>query len=70
MHSNCDYDYVAIYDGPDVNSNLIGRYCGTTIPTELIRTTSNTMTVNFVTDSSVQLDGFTGAYETTYGNKT
>ncbi|XP_053373742.1 deleted in malignant brain tumors 1 protein-like isoform X2 [Mercenaria mercenaria] len=64
--STCSYDYLDIYDGPSLTSPLIGRYCGDGIPSEQIRSTSNTMTINFVTDSSVTRAGFRAAYNTTY----
>ncbi|XP_053408750.1 cubilin-like isoform X2 [Mercenaria mercenaria] len=66
-HSTCNYDYLDIYDGPSLTSPLIGRYCGDVMPTEQIRTTSNTMTINFITDFSVTRAGFRAAYRTTYG---
>ncbi|XP_053384013.1 cubilin-like isoform X1 [Mercenaria mercenaria] len=65
-HSTCNYDYLDIYDGPSLASPLIGRYCGDAIPSEQIRSTSNTMTINFITDSSVTRAGFRAAYNTTY----
>ena len=66
-HSTCAYDYLDVYDGPSLNSPLIGRYCGHVIPTEQIRTTSNTMTINFITDFSVVRAGFRAVYRTTFG---
>ncbi|XP_053384014.1 deleted in malignant brain tumors 1 protein-like isoform X2 [Mercenaria mercenaria] len=65
-HSTCNYDYLDIYDGRSLASPLIGRYCGDAIPSEQIRSTSNTMTINFITDSSVTRAGFRAAYNTTY----
>ena len=64
--SRCQYDYVAIYDGDSVSSPLIGRYCGTTVP-DVVKSTSNKMLVNFVTDSSLTSDGFSAGYWSTYG---
>ena len=31
-HSQCRYDYVAVYNGLDENSPLQGRYCGASVP--------------------------------------
>lgn len=66
-HSSCNYDYVDVFDGPNPYSPLIGRYCGNVLPTGLIASTSNTMTLNFVSDTSVAGKGFYGVYRTTYG---
>ncbi|KAJ8306830.1 hypothetical protein KUTeg_014914, partial [Tegillarca granosa] len=65
-HSTCAFDYVDIIDGLDASSPLIGRYCGLKMPST-IRTTGNSMMVNFVSDSSVAYGGFTATYITTYG---
>ncbi|KAL5010260.1 hypothetical protein ScPMuIL_012565 [Solemya velum] len=65
-HARCQFDYVEIHDGADLSSPLIGRYCGSVIPGR-IRTTGNTMFLNFVSDSSVSLEGFKASYWETYG---
>ena len=56
---NCNYDYIQIRDGPDVNSTTIGRYCGdpSTIPPPIL-STLNYLWISFVTDGSVQNRGF------------
>ena len=69
-HSTCAYDYLDIFNGPDTNAYRVGRYCGSDIPTGLIRSTGNTMTLSFVTDWSVQRAGFRLIYRTTYGRFT
>ena len=66
-HSTCAYDYLDIFNGPDTSAYRIGRYCGSDIPTGLIRSTGNTLTLNFVTDWSVQRAGFRLVYRTTWG---
>ena len=56
--SNCDYDYLIIYDGPDDTSRQIGaKLCGNTKPTE-IESSGNTMHIQFHTDASTQRTGF------------
>ncbi|KAH3692443.1 hypothetical protein DPMN_194284 [Dreissena polymorpha] len=67
-HSSCDYDYVDVFDGPNIYSPLIGRYCGNVIPTDLIGSTSNAMTLNFVSDTSWTGKGFAGVYRMTFGS--
>ena len=57
-HSDCDYDYLIIYDGPDDSSSQIGtKLCGNTNPTE-IESSGTTIHILFHTDSSEQRDGF------------
>ncbi|XP_021357124.1 cubilin-like [Mizuhopecten yessoensis] len=65
-HSSCRYDYVDLRDGGDLSSPLIGRYCGNVVP-EMVRTTSNTLLVNFISDFSVAGTGFTAGYRTGFG---
>eukprot|EP00058_Branchiostoma_floridae_P025445 XP_002610935.1 hypothetical protein BRAFLDRAFT_131152 [Branchiostoma floridae] len=62
--SSCSYDYVAVYDGPDTSSELIGKFCGSSIPAP-IHSHSDIITVRFVTDRSVTESGFTLVYTTT-----
>jgi len=67
VNGNCQYDYLAVYDGTTVDSsNLIGRYCGDVLP-DNVKSTSNTMTVQFKTDGSVAKGGFRAVYQETHG---
>uniref|UniRef100_A0A8C3CRJ2 Cubilin n=1 Tax=Cairina moschata TaxID=8855 RepID=A0A8C3CRJ2_CAIMO len=59
----CRYDYVKLYDGVDENANLVGTFCGSTVPAPFL-STSNSLTVKFVTDSSVEREGFNATYIT------
>ncbi|BFZ22426.1 hypothetical protein BsWGS_25465 [Bradybaena similaris] len=64
----CQHDHVTVYDGPDTNSRIIGRYCGNmqSIP-EVIQSTGNQMYITFITDAVDAASGFTGKYVATYG---
>ncbi|CAH1789448.1 unnamed protein product [Owenia fusiformis] len=53
----CNFDVLEIYDGPSASSPLIGRFCGTTLPSD-IRSTNNQLYFSFSSDSSVVLEGF------------
>ncbi|XP_040403063.1 cubilin [Cygnus olor] len=59
----CRYDYVNLYDGDNENANLVGTFCGSTVPAPFL-STSNSLTVKFVTDSSVEREGFNATYIT------
>ena len=65
-HERCVYDWVAVYDGDSLNSPLIGKFCGDVIP-EVIKTRSNSMVIEFITDATVSKEGFVASYRTTFG---
>mgnify|MGYP000018708000 CR=1 FL=1 len=65
-HPNCENDYVSIYDGPDTNSRMIGKYCGST-PPSFILTRQNYMTIEYVTDYYETKDGFMAEWRETIG---
>ncbi|XP_077342767.1 scavenger receptor cysteine-rich domain-containing protein DMBT1-like isoform X3 [Lithobates pipiens] len=55
--SNCVYDWVKIYDGPPRNSTLLAMLCyPPNIP--FYRSSSNIISIEFKSDSSVQTSGF------------
>lgn len=56
--TNCIYDYLKIYDGPSVNSNLIGKYCNLNPPPSTISSTGGSLTLEFYADNGLQLAGF------------
>ena len=60
-HDNCVYDYVEVRDGIDSVSPLLGKYCGYRIPAD-IRSTTNQLYVKFVSDGSVQKEGFAATF--------
>ncbi|KAG7322698.1 hypothetical protein KOW79_014044 [Hemibagrus wyckioides] len=58
----CRFDYVAFYNGGEMDtSRRIGKYCGDKAP-EPIVTNSNILLVQFVSDQSVTSDGFIASY--------
>ncbi|KAM8810851.1 cubilin [Eudromia elegans] len=59
----CQYDYVKLYDGDNENVRLVGTYCGSMVPAPFL-STSNFLTVKFVTDNSVEREGFNVTYTT------
>ncbi|KAF0762933.1 cubilin, partial [Aphis craccivora] len=65
--TNCSTDYLEIYDGSNVKSPLIGRYCGSTRFDQPIITNSNEVTIIFKSDFSSTAEGFTIKYETLCG---
>ncbi|XP_028288640.1 cubilin [Parambassis ranga] len=59
--STCRFDYVKVYDGGNINFPLVGTFCGNSIPAYFV-SSGNFLTVHFVTDSSVQRQGFNATY--------
>lgn len=63
LHSamSCSAPSLQIYDGDSVSFPLVGTFCGNVIPAA-VASTSNFLTVHFVTDSSVNRRGFNATY--------
>ncbi|XP_017774281.1 PREDICTED: tolloid-like protein 1 [Nicrophorus vespilloides] len=64
-HDNCVYDYVEVRDGLNMESPLLGVFCGYKLPPD-IRSTSNHLLVKFVSDMSVQKGGFSATFMKEY----
>ncbi|XP_023337929.1 cubilin [Eurytemora carolleeae] len=68
-HRDCNYDYVAVFEGAFINnSRLIGKYCGnqTTVP-PILKSTGNLVTLQFKTDRTISYGGFRAVTRFTYG---
>ncbi|XP_067863171.1 cubilin [Heptranchias perlo] len=57
----CAYDYVSIYDGENINSPLVGTYCGSQLPSPFV-SSNNFLTVRFISGFSIELAGFNVTY--------
>lgn len=60
--TTCWFDYVLVMEGTMQSGGQIGKFCGTSMP-PVERTVGNVMTVQFVSDGSVQRDGFAATYD-------
>nr|XP_006124524.1 inactive serine protease PAMR1 isoform X2 [Pelodiscus sinensis] len=58
----CQYDYVEIRDGDNVDSRIIKRFCGNDRPPP-IRSTGTSLHVLFQSDGSKNFDGFHAIFE-------
>uniref|UniRef100_A0A3Q1FFV5 Peptidase domain containing associated with muscle regeneration 1a n=1 Tax=Acanthochromis polyacanthus TaxID=80966 RepID=A0A3Q1FFV5_9TELE len=54
---NCHYDYVEVRDGDDLNSPVIGRFCGDRPPPP-IKSSGNVLHILFASDGYNNFDGF------------
>ena len=48
-HWNCNWDRLLVYDGPNTESTLLGRFCGTSIPGPFTAT-NGSLTFHFISD--------------------
>ena len=62
QHTDCEYDYLEIFNGGLPSSPSIGRYCGTTPPEDIV-SQSNQMRIEFHSDESSAGRGFRLEYE-------
>lgn len=60
-YPDCDFDFVKLFDGFDVNSTLIGKYCGSIVPPNAI-SSLNVLLLLFQSDSSISGKGFKATY--------
>jgi len=60
---NCEYDSVRITSGTGTDAVVNGVYCGSTLPMP-ITSESNTLTIEFSSDNSVQKTGFMALFFT------
>ncbi|XP_053392429.1 tolloid-like protein 1 isoform X5 [Mercenaria mercenaria] len=63
LNQNCEYDSVKITSGTGPESVVNGMYCGSTLPMP-ITSESNTLTIEFNSDNSVQKTGFFASFFT------
>ncbi|TKS79508.1 CUB domain-containing protein 2 [Collichthys lucidus] len=61
LSDECDYDYVAVYDGESQTDPLLGRWCGKEQPSSLV-SKGNKMLVVLSTDRNEARKGFTASY--------
>ncbi|XP_071985256.1 CUB domain-containing protein 2 isoform X2 [Engystomops pustulosus] len=61
LTDECDYDYLAAYDGASTSAKLLGRWCGSDIPGPLISSGNNLLLV-LVTDRDTARRGFSVSY--------
>ncbi|KAK4475755.1 hypothetical protein MN116_001015, partial [Schistosoma mekongi] len=61
-HDTCVYDYLEVRDGLKDTSPLLKKLCGSHLPNP-IKSTNNVMYVKFVSDSSVEKQGFTATFQ-------
>ena len=58
-HSNCSYDYVALYDGNSIDAPLLLLHCGRELPSPaIISSTGKQMYVRMKADGSIASKGF------------
>ncbi|XP_033951392.1 bone morphogenetic protein 1-like isoform X1 [Pseudochaenichthys georgianus] len=61
---DCGYDYVELYDGADIKSPRLGRYCGSGAPEE-VYSAGDAIVLKFHSDDSINKKGFHVRYTST-----
>lgn len=64
FETECQYDYVFVYDGPSHNSTLIAALSGGRVPAPLVANSGH-MLVHFYSDYNYVLAGFNATYTIT-----
>lgn len=64
FNTEADSDKVIVYDGPTIASQVLGTFSGSSLP-PLITSTGNSMLVRFITNDSINADGWLAEYTTT-----
>uniref|UniRef100_A0A8C5GVT5 Metalloendopeptidase n=1 Tax=Gouania willdenowi TaxID=441366 RepID=A0A8C5GVT5_GOUWI len=62
--ADCGYDYIELYNGYDINSHRLGRFCGSG-PREDIYSPGDTMLIRFHSDDTISKKGFHILYTST-----
>ena len=57
MDINCNRDYIKVYDGQDQAGELLGKYCGDTLP-PVLQSSGDSIFIEFVSDESTVKEGF------------
>ena len=65
---NCNYDHLYIWNGPDKLAPQIGKYCSQNVPFS-VTSSSNTLFIEFKSDTSNAGTGFTANYKSVSGGK-
>lgn len=60
-NEGCNFDFVALFDGPTITHRHLGKYCGTDKPLNIV-TTSNHLLVVFKSDFNIGGRGFKAYY--------
>ncbi|XP_066211733.1 deleted in malignant brain tumors 1 protein isoform X2 [Saccopteryx leptura] len=66
LEGNCNYDYIEVFDGPYHSSPLIGRICHGA--RDSFTSSSNFMSIRFISDGSVTRRGFQVEYYSSPAN--
>jgi len=65
-NTNCTYDYLEVYNGPNTSSPLVGKYCGTSSPGLVISDNDEkALTFKFHSDGNTNFSGWKAAINCT-----
>lgn len=58
LDTECNYDYIELFDGPDIGSPSLGKFCNTNGSPGTISSTGGSLTLHFYSDGATANDGF------------
>src|SRR5690606_30524988 len=64
--TTCDYDYFEVYDGPNANFPLLGRYCNNNPPPTNLSSSTGDIFIVFSSDPGLELKGFEVDWQCSY----
>ena len=56
--SNCNTDYLEVFEGPNTNSPSLGKFCSTNPPPSVLNSQSGAVTLKFFSNGTISEDGF------------
>jgi len=58
LDTECNYDYIEFFDGPDIGSPSLGKFCNTNGSPGTISSTGGSLTLHFYSDGATSNEGF------------
>lgn len=63
LDNDCDKSHIVVYNGDLINKPRIGKFCGPSIPYDVIKSQTNSLLVEYMQTSDSKSKGFSLSYE-------
>lgn len=67
-NGTCNFDYLEIFDGSDINATSLGKFCNTTGNPGTVTSTGGAITIRFYSDAGLALNGFQANWKCSFPN--
>lgn len=67
-NNSCDFDFIEFFDGPDITSPSLGKFCNGTLPPSQLISSSGTVFIHFQSDGGLEKAGFELDWKCSYPN--